>query len=642
MSPVVDRNHPSPNQLAAFARGGLSDQDEQQIETHLAGCDSCCRTLSGLSDDTIVGLLRDDQAAGGETIAPSPPPELANHPRYELQELLGAGGMGTVYKAQHRMMNRPVALKVINEQLVRNGAAVQRFHREVQAAARLTHPNIVTAYDAEQAGNLHFLVMEYVDGLDLAEVVRRRGPLPVAEASDYIRQAALGLEHAHRHGMVHRDIKPQNLIAGKDEGGRMKDEAEVRVKILDFGLAGFATLAVLVAEASFKEQEVDRPMPAHLTRHGSMMGTPDYISPEQSRDAHTADIRSDIYSLGCTLYYLLSGEPPFAGGSVLEKVLAHENREPRLLSELRQDLPPGLEAVLRRMIAKNPADRFQTPAELAAAIAPFAMPRAGIPPPRPRKRNMVLIATLLVALFAALAGVLVVVTDRGILHIQSEVDDVQIVVTSGGKEVAAIDARTGSQIRWLPTGEYQIRLAGPDTDIQLDAAGFRMTRLGRVIVTARWNTADLGTLHAIAPAEEPISQDDVTAEDGGWRIAAAGERSVRMFEVTPPPLAKGPFFYRAKLKSQEVQGKAYLEMWVRIPGRGEFFSKGLERPITGTNGWAEYEIPFFLQAGQQPDLIKLNVTLEGAGTVWIKDVELRPLQKNLWVELGSGRAPRLW
>ena len=399
--------HPSQQQLADFVRGALNDAEDQEVEAHVAGCRECSHTLSGLSDDTIVGLLRQgDPAARGTTELP---PELANHSRYQILELLGTGGMGSVYKAQHRLMNRAVALKVINRQLVRSEAAVKRFHREVQAAARLAHPNIVTAYDADQAGDMHFLVMEYVEGLDLAEIVRRRGPLPVAEACDYIRQAALGLQHAHEHGMVHRDIKPQNLMVSANAGR----SPSALVKILDFGLAGFVTDVVAELVEEHMPQTAPQ-IPTHLTQIGSMMGTPDYISPEQARDAHAADIRADIYSLGCTLYYLLAGRPPHGGSSVLEKVMAHLEQEPELLSRLRQDLPPGLEDVLQRMLAKDPADRFQTPAELAKALEPFA----GVPPsggsdrlkpglqraPLP-KRTIAMATTLLIIFFAALAGV---------------------------------------------------------------------------------------------------------------------------------------------------------------------------------------------------------------------------------------------
>ena len=196
-------------------------------------------------------------------------------------------------------------------------------------------------------------------------------------------------------------------------------------------------------------------------------------------------------------------------------------------------------------------------------------------------------------------------------------------VSSNGQEVATIDAKTGSQIRWLRTGNYEISLVGQDNDIRLDKTGFQMTRLGRVIVNAQWNAAALKTISSITPGDQPITQDGVTPEDGGWKITATGDRSVRLFEVAPPPLGNGPFFYRAKLRTQDVKGKAWLEMWVRIPGLGEFFSKGLDKTVSGTNGWAEYEIPFYLKDGQQPDLVKLNVTIEGQGTIWVKDVQLR-------------------
>jgi serine/threonine protein kinase len=270
-------------------------------------------------------------------------PELAHHPRYRVVELLGEGGMGTVYQAEHRIMKRRVALKVINSRLVDSPIAVERFRREVQAAALLSHPNIVIAHDAECVGDIHFLVMELVDGVSLDRLVARKGALPVAHACDYARQAALGLQHAHEHGMVHRDIKPQNLML----------TPEGQVKILDFGLARFASENNLIGL---------------LTESGAMAGTPDYIAPEQAEDARQADIRADIYSLGCTLYFLLTGQPPFPHGSAFQKFLAHHKQAPRPLTEFRDDLPSGLLAVFERMTAKDPAGRYQTPAEVDRAL----------------------------------------------------------------------------------------------------------------------------------------------------------------------------------------------------------------------------------------------------------------------------------
>ena len=205
----------------------------------------------------------------GSMIEPSElPAELQEHPRYRIVERIGSGGMGDVYRAEHRLMNRSVALKLINSQLVKHPLAVERFRREVQAAARLTHPNIVTAFDAEQAGDVHFLAMEFVEGTDLATVVQQRGALPVAEACDCILQAAEGLQHAHEKGMVHRDIKPHNLMLSPNG----------QVRILDFGLAGFATESAILEVDTGVGTEGDT-TPLHLTTFGSVMGTPDYIAP---------------------------------------------------------------------------------------------------------------------------------------------------------------------------------------------------------------------------------------------------------------------------------------------------------------------------------------------------------------------------
>src|SRR5262249_5778519 len=224
--------HPTSDQLAAFDRGQLAPDESAQIEQHVAQCDTCCGKLETVPDDTLLALLRasaaqppvpaadtldqhpDSVAIPGTAAkdAPEVPPELAAHPRYHILELLGAGGMGAVFKAKHRLMDRLVALKVIRKSLTDRAEAVERFRQEVKAAARLSHPNIVAAYAAEQAGDVHFLVMEYVDGASLDRIIAERGRLPLAEACEYIRQAAAGLQHAFERGMVHRDIKPANLL----------------------------------------------------------------------------------------------------------------------------------------------------------------------------------------------------------------------------------------------------------------------------------------------------------------------------------------------------------------------------------------------------------------------------------------------
>ncbi len=323
-----------------------------------------------------------DAAAGPPPADPPPapanpdfPPELADHPRYELLERLGAGGMGEVYMAEHRIMGRTVALKVMAAELTADPAAADRFRREVRAAAKLAHPNIVTAHDADEAGGRHFLVMEYVDGMSLDRLVRQRGPLPVASACQLIRQAALGLQHAHDRGMVHRDVKPQNLMLSR--GGQ--------VKVLDLGLAKFVQEAELPPlSAGSSADAAAAGLDPNLTSASQFMGTPDYLSPEQARNSARVDARADVYSLGCTLYFLLTGRPPFRHAKgLLDKLLAHVNEPPPAVRDLRPDVPAGLAEVLRRMMAKKPGERFTTATEAAAALVPFAAPAPPPPPPTP-------------------------------------------------------------------------------------------------------------------------------------------------------------------------------------------------------------------------------------------------------------------
>jgi serine/threonine-protein kinase len=253
-------------------------------------------------------------------------------------------------------MDRVVALKVLAPHLVETEKAQEMFRREVRAAARLIHPNIVTAYDANQVGGRHYLVMEYVDGPNLEELVHQRGPLPVGLACDLIRQAALGLQCAADMGMVHRDIKPANILLQNGGSGSV-----CVAKVLDFGLARLQDSPAEVASGS------------SLSRKNAVMGTPDFISPEQARTLHLVDIRSDLYSLGCTFYYLLTGKVPHPGGNVLEKLIRQSTEEPMPVELLRPEVSPAVAQVVRRLMAKDRAARFQTPAELAAALAPLAV-----------------------------------------------------------------------------------------------------------------------------------------------------------------------------------------------------------------------------------------------------------------------------
>jgi serine/threonine protein kinase len=274
---------------------------------------------------------------------------------YVLLDRLGSGGMGQVFKARHQKLGRIVALKVINPAHLHKPVAVHRFHREIRAAAQLDHPNIVHAYDAEEASGSHFLVMEYIEGTDLGRLVKQHGPIPVAQASEYIRQAALGLQHAHERGLVHRDVKPNNLLLSLRPGvGR--PEPEPVIKLLDLGLA-LLQRPLLDSDSG----------PVSVA--GTVVGTVDFLAPEQARDSNTVDIRADLYSLGCTFYYLLTGKVPFTGATATNKIFKHALEEPVPVEQLCPELPLHVAAIVRRLMAKRPEDRFQTPGELAAVLA---------------------------------------------------------------------------------------------------------------------------------------------------------------------------------------------------------------------------------------------------------------------------------
>jgi serine/threonine-protein kinase len=289
---------------------------------------------------------------------------------YLLLERLGEGGMGQVYKAKHKKLDRVVALKLIRRDLVASAEAIQRFRQEIETAAQLSHPNIVLAYDADEIDGTHFYTMEYVEGTTLGHLVRRSGAMSVTLACDYIRQAAVGLQHAHERGLVHRDIKPSNLMltwTSKtiDPTGGAAADARIQalwgshmplIKILDLGLARGH-----LAEAG---KEYD----GSITEKGTLMGTPDYISPEQAVNAHKVDIRSDLYSLGATLYSLITATVPFPGGGTMEKVIRAQLEVPKPMAQLRPGVSPEVQAIVSKLMAKKPDDRYQTPAELAKVL----------------------------------------------------------------------------------------------------------------------------------------------------------------------------------------------------------------------------------------------------------------------------------
>jgi eukaryotic-like serine/threonine-protein kinase len=263
--------------------------------------------------------------------------------KYKLLGLLGTGGMSSVYLAEHVLMQRRVAIKVLPKNRVGDTSYLARFHREARAAATLDHRNIVRAYDVDNEGGVHYMVMEYIDGRDLQHIVQEDGPLDYMAVADYIRQAAEGLAHAHEAGLIHRDVKPANMLV---------DQKNV-IKLLDLGLARFTDEEVASLTVQFDE---------------NVLGTADYLAPEQALDSHGVDLRADIYGLGCSMYFLLTGHPPFVGGTLPQRLMMHQKDQPPNILLDRGDAPPDLVAICMKMMAKKPGQRYQTADEAAKAL----------------------------------------------------------------------------------------------------------------------------------------------------------------------------------------------------------------------------------------------------------------------------------
>ncbi len=363
--------HPTDKILSSYGLGKLDDRSADAVNKHLEQCTSCRNRVAEMSADSFLGRIREAQKSSDHSMSgqsqpgktksykgkngPIPPPAntlppgLANNPDYEIKRELGRGGMGVVYLAHNTLMDRDEVLKVMGRQIMERPGVLDRFLREIRAVAKLRHPNIVTAYHASRLGESIVFAMEYVEGADLSRLVKAKGPLPVGYACNFIHQAALGLQHAHEEGLVHRDIKPGNLMFSK-QGGK------VIVKVLDFGLA-----------KATREEKID----SALTYEGQALGTPDFIAPEQILDAPNADIRADIYSLGGTFFYLLTGRPPFEANSVHEVYEAHISRDAGMLNLIRPQVPVEVAALVAKMLAKEPGLRFQTPCEIAESLIPF-------------------------------------------------------------------------------------------------------------------------------------------------------------------------------------------------------------------------------------------------------------------------------
>ncbi len=576
------QSHPSDRVLRSFSLGKVDEESARDVLSHLTGCRECREKVTSQSGDSFLHGLRAARVSAAGTPAPamtltaSPAPtplagaglpkELADDPNYEILRELGRGGMGVVYLARDVLMDRKVVLKVVAAAHLDRPETRERFVGEIRAAARLDHPNVVKAHAVFQAGELLAFVMEYVEGEDLYRLVEARGPLPIANACYYAYQAALGLQHAHEKGMVHRDIKPHNLILARGK--------RHQVKVLDFGLA-----------KATSEKGRDR----GLTVEGQMLGTPDYVAPEQTLDAASATIRADVYSLGCTLYFLLTGRPPFRGRTPFEVMRAHHTETATPLEGLRPDAPCGLGAALRTMMAKDPGARYQTPGEVARALLPYfregtaadprpaaagaatgepaacaatlpddpdGAPPAGIETPfgdlngrvftlthtagrkkrasLRRRARYLAIAAVFAALFFAGGAATWTAADNGEVLVPRLPPGTVAEITRGGKPVRTLRDHPGGPVA-LPRGTYQIAFARGGEDWELSPGSFTVERGGR---------AEL----AVVPKAKPLqgaSADPVPAEphatgpspDAQTTAADGAERGEDMAAAKDPPPA---------------------------------------------------------------------------------------------------------
>ena len=600
-------NCPSENDLLALRVGDASEELASGVIEHLSTCAACQAAFDtldesadsfghhmrkGIPDAAFLDEPRCWEAIGRAKSLAAPSLEtdyqgraqateiesLGTLGEYQLLERIGRGGMGTVYKALHTNLQRLEALKAISDDLTRKPDAISRFYREMQAIGRLDHPNIVQAYDAREIEGRAVLVMEFVEGASLADLMRDGQTLGVADACELVRQAAVGLDYAHQRGLVHRDIKPSNLMLN----------TQGEVKILDLGLALL--------------QEVQTQASGELTASGQVMGTPDYMAPEQCDDSHRVDHRADIYSLGATLYKLLTGEAPFGGkkyNTPAKKLVALTSEAPTPIQDRRDDVPTELAEVLHRMLARDPDDRYADAAAVANALTPFAadaklaellsrsqdslcqkqeMPASvstsgdaaaaangthpsdpsreaavsavdsvssGIEKPasdakpspavvRRRYSSRPVVACGIVGLAAlVLFGIVLSITGKyGTLTIETDDPNIQVAVKQGGEVVEIADQRQGWAIR-LKKGKYELEVQGSEDQFELDRDS--ITVRGRDNIRARV------TLRRVAKADSgdrplppgPANRIPQVAPAGpptkAWDVRQPGEATVVQF-----------------------------------------------------------------------------------------------------------------
>ena len=426
--------------------------------------------------------------------------------KYLILDLIDVGGMGMVFKAIHRTMNRVVAVKMISRQMLGSVDLVKRFQREVRVAATLEHANIVRAYDADESRGVNFLVMEYVRGDNLSRIVRTSGPLPLDKAVDCIRQTAVGLQHAHERGIVHRDIKPGNLLLS-DQG---------IVKILDLGLAH---IDESLAQSSGEDTENDSGRPyisrTELTAAGAILGTASFMAPEQSLDAHLVDFRSDIYSLGCTLYYLLTGDSPYSGSTVFKIFVEHREAEIPSLKEKRPDVPDSIEAVFRRMVAKKPEERFQSITEFLVALDDC---RIALPIRDANKGNSV-----------ATSAAEKTIEDTKLVDADTDNQP------STAKQPVAKKRMISSRLLWVFSAVAAVALVAinwPDRDSQV----MEPSLVDNGDTVASWSTMPMPGTHSVDSGPDDSEGTSVATQSSAADLIASGRWKWRVEKKLPEPI----------------------------------------------------------------------------------------------------------
>jgi serine/threonine protein kinase len=547
---MVQQRCPHSDELASFVRCELSDVMVANVLEHLDQCPQCEETVSKLeltlqsvlpgaaatmnnmpfaeeagcqrAIQTLVTEFADtipnaDRESGVKPVfEPAAPPEFRTLRDFRIVEKVGQGGMGAVYKAVHQRMQRTVALKVLPSAMIGDRSAVARFNREMSVLGQLNHPSIVQAFDAGDHDGQHYLAMEFIEGQDLTAVLRRHGRLSISNACLATSQVASALQYAHEKGFVHRDIKPSNLMLAECVGPDGNPQAIV--KLLDLGLARV-----------FEQTIVDSDKPsAELTSAGQIMGTLDYMAPEQGTDSHQVDIRTDIYSLGATLYKLLTGETPFAEHAAkppVQRLMAMATREVPPVATKRSDIPVKLAAVVHRMLEKDPGRRFQTPVEVVRALDEFTSGARLLALLRPElqtaedenparvfaasphlpasshggnnrgvRRSLATLGGF--SAFVLLSAILVLTTRHGRIEITSPngelPSDLKVTVSDGGENVEILQADNQWSAK-IVNGEYQLQLTGGDDRFEIRDSKLTVSRLGKAVVIVELRKPDAST-----------------------------------------------------------------------------------------------------------------------------------------------------